>query len=216
MPVMDFLEYQPMPTVWLLPNGVMRLMSAAEIDRWPRDAVRLWCAEQARYGLPTVELVDWLKEQIGDRSAIEIGAGSGDLCFHLNIPGTDSKVQQANPAVALYYQMSRQPVVNYPAWIEQLDAVDTVKRHQPQVVVASWVTHWVTSRERPKHNVGSIYGVKEHAILAAGCESIFIGNRAVHEYKPLLLKHRFEEFTLPFLRSRAKYPELDRVFIFRP
>lgn len=216
MPVMEVLDQQPIPTDWLLPNGVLRLMPAAEIDQWSRDAIRLWCAQHARYGLPTTELVQWLQERIDGRVAIEIGAGSGDLCFHLNIPGTDSKVQQANPAVALYYHISQQPVVNYPAWIEQLDAVDAVKRYKPQVVVASWVTHWVTSRVRPKHNVGSIYGVKEQAILAAGCEYIFIGNRSVHEHKPLLRKHRFQEFELPFLRSRAKFAELDRVFIFRP
>jgi hypothetical protein len=48
--------------------------------------------------------------------------------------------------------------------------------------------------------------------LATGREYILIGNRQVHGSKKIMAQPH-QEFALPFLRSRANHPELDRVWI---
>src|SRR5271170_675184 len=72
----------------------LKLLSYKEYDKIDRIALKLFCHATGRYGLPTIELVEYLKELIGGRSAIEIGAGNGDLGRHLGIPMTDSRLQE--------------------------------------------------------------------------------------------------------------------------
>ncbi len=192
-------------------SGQLRLLPAKAYDAIPCDALRLWCHRYARYGLPTSELVGWLQERIAGRRAIEIGAGTGDLACHLGIPATDNRMQEW-PEIRLHYGLIGQPVIEYPAFVQTLDAVDAVRRHQPAVVVASWVTQWIDPALPPPAAGGNIYGVKEDEILATGCEYILIGNIGLHGGKKIrVLPH--QELTLPFLRSRAICPELDRVWI---
>ncbi len=82
------------PDYLLDDNGVMRLLPAARLDAIPNQALRLWCHNHARYGLPTAELIEWLQFFVKSYKAIEIGSGCGDLAFHLGIPATDSYVPQ--------------------------------------------------------------------------------------------------------------------------
>jgi hypothetical protein len=191
-------------------TGVLRLLHAAEYDEMPRSSLRVWCHRHGRYGLPTVELVEWLSAKIGDRKAIEIGAGSGDLAFHLGIPATDSRNQEW-PDVAAYYALMGQPLIRYPAWVQTFDAVQAVAHYLPRVVIGSWITQWCVSNA-PAQTKGSIYGVQEDVLLSSGVEYILIGNLAVHGDKKIMnLPH--QEFDPGFLRSRASQPELDRIFI---
>ena len=64
----------------------------------------------------------------------------------------------------------------------------------------------------PPPSGGNVWGVKEDEILATGREYILIGNRQVHGSKKIMAQPH-QEFALPFLRSRANHPELDRVWI---
>lgn len=188
-------------------------MSVAEMDRWSHDSIQLWCHKNARYGLPNIETVEWIKQRIGGRSAIEIGAGSGDLCRHLGIRGTDSKLQANNEMAMALYQLAGQPMIQYPEWVVQSEALDAVRYYQPEVVVASWVTNWVDPDKFT--GPGCMYGVHEDQILAAGCEYIFIGNLETHKHKPLL-KVPHEIHRLPFLRSRATHAAVNVALIWRP
>jgi hypothetical protein len=192
-------------------DGLIKLLSAADYDRFDRDGLRLWCHLNARYGLPTIELITWLRDYIGDRSAIEIGSGSGDLAHHLGIQATDSKIQ-TDPIAAAFYRIAQQPVIQYPEWVEKLDALDAVKKYKPQVVVASWVTHWIDPTQPPPPGGGCMFGVKEDRLLVTGVTYVFIGNLLVHQHKPIMrLPHRTLE--VPFLRSRANFPSEDRILI---
>ena len=192
-------------------NGQLRLLAASAYDAIPCDGLQLWCHRFARYGLPTIELVAWLRERVGDRTAIEIGAGAGDLAHYLHITATDNRMQEW-PDILLQYVFTGQPTIKYPDFVQSLDAVDAVSKHRPDVVIASWVTEWIDPRLPPPETGGNAWGVKEDQILASGCEYILIGNVAVHGRKKIMkLPHR--EFPLPFLRSRAFRPELDRVWI---
>jgi hypothetical protein len=94
---------------WLDSDGRVRALPAAAFDVDPYDRF-VWCAARARYGLPTVELVERLREMIGGRRALEVGAGQGDLGRLLGIPMTDS-AQQTTAEMRAYYQM-RSPALS--------------------------------------------------------------------------------------------------------
>jgi hypothetical protein len=198
----------------LRPDGVMALLPSSAFDDLAADDLRLWCHKHGRYGIPTLELVGWLHDLIGERRAIEIGCGHGDLAHHLGIHATDSKVQ-TRPDVAAFYAATGQPTINYPAWVEEIDAVEAVRRYEPDFAIGSWLTHWIDPALPPPVGGGSVYGLREEMILGLGATYVMLGNLAVHGHKPILsLPH--EEHALPFLRSRAFQPELDRVFVWRP
>jgi hypothetical protein len=201
----------PLPNLLDDATGLIRLLPTETYDCIPPDSLRLWCHRYARYGLPTAELIAWLRERTTGRVAIEIGSGSGDLAFHLGIPGTDNKLQKRHH-VRAYYQSIRQPTIHYPKFVQNLDALDAVKEYRPDVVVASWVTEWIDPNLPPPPSGGNAWGVKEDEILATGCEYILIGNQAVHGSKKIMAQPH-QEFALSFLRSRANHPELDRIWI---
>ena len=136
----------------------------------------------ALYSLPTVELVQWLKEEIGERTAIEIGAGHGALAAALGIPATDNRMQE-DPAIALVYAAAGQKAIAYGSHVKKFSAAEAVAGYKPQVVVACWVTHLF--REDRHEAGGNMFGVDEEALIDA-CESyIFIGNEQVHRNKSI-------------------------------
>jgi hypothetical protein len=200
----------PLPDL-LDEKGQIKLLRAEDYDRLAADSVRLWCHRYARYNLPTTELILWLREKIANRKTIEIGAGAGDLAYHLGIPATDNRMQE-RPEIKFHYTMTGQPVIHYPDFVQNLDAVDAVTQHQPDVVVAAWVTQWIDPNLPPPPTGGNAWGVKEDKIVETGCTYILIGNQKVHGDKKIMaLPH--EEYALPFLRSRATYHQLNRVWI---
>jgi hypothetical protein len=166
----------------LRPDGTLRVMPAS----YYRDTTvveRAAFGQRAGvYGFLTGELIDWLRARIGTRSAIEIGAGHGQLAAALGIPATDSKMQD-DPRVAAWYAAAGQPTVRYGANVQKLDAKEAVRKLQPQVVVASWVTHLY----RPARHAagGNMFGVNEEDLLSRCEEYIFIGNTQVHAGKSI-------------------------------
>jgi hypothetical protein len=194
-------------------DGKFILRPAAYFDGLEPNALTIWCLKHARYGVPTRELVDWLAERIAGRKAIEIGAGAGDLCHHLGVPGTDSYLQD-KPELRLYYAAFGQRTVSYAPWVERLDAAEAIATHRPQVVIGSWITQLWKS---PADTKASVYGVDEEAILDAGLTYITIGNRRVHDDKRILRRpHQEHIFLGGALRSRGLHPEDDRVWEWRP
>jgi hypothetical protein len=192
-------------------DGQLKILTAAEYDSIPPDALRLWCHQYARYGLPTIELIHWLEDRIAGQKAIEIGSGAGDLAHALAIPATDNRMQEW-PTIRWHYEMIGQPVIRYPDFVQDLDALDAITQLKPDVVLASWVTQWIDPNlPFPEHG-GNAWGVKEDEILKTGCTYILIGNIKVHGHKKIMSEPH-EEFILPFLRSRATYPQLDRVWV---
>jgi hypothetical protein len=108
--------------------------------------------------------------------------------------------------------MTGQPVIRYPDFVQNLDALEAVAQYKPDIVIASWVTEWIDPYQPPPEQGGNAWGVKEDEILVAGCAYILIGNQAVHGHKKIMAAPH-EEFALPFLRSRASAPQLDRVWV---
>lgn len=180
-------------------NGQMRVVAAEKYAATTRQERALFGNRHGLYGFLTIELIDHLKNLIGERSAIEIGAGHGGLAKALGITATDSRMQE-HPSVAALYHLTGQPTVKYGANVERLDALSAIKRHKPQVVIGCWVTH---KYDPKRHEAGGNQdGIIEEAVIA-GCETyIFIGNTQVHENKSIWkLPHTC--ITPPWLYSRA-------------
>jgi hypothetical protein len=192
-------------------KGMLKLLPAAAYDQIPLENLMVWCHHHARYGLPTIELVDWLHDLIEGKKAIEIGSGSGDLARFLKIPATDNRMQEW-PSIKLHYNIVGQPTIQYPDFVQNMDALHAIDCYKPDVVVASWITQWIDPYLPPPPDGGNIYGVKEDQIVERNCTYILVGNEKVHGKKKIMaLPHT--EHKLPFLRSRASCPELDRVWI---
>jgi hypothetical protein len=190
-------------------TGHVRLMPAAEVLSYGLEAVQAWMVLRARYQLVTKELVEWLGAAIAGRSALEIGAGMGDLGHHLGIPMTDSGIQTRLPAeyAGQIEAMGAAPTVPPPD-VELLDGEAAVAKHRPEVVVASWVTQ----KHHPGDAYGFEFGVEEIRIVRAVRAYLFVGNRAVHGGKRIArLKHR--TLTFPWLVSRASEPSKNVLYV---
>ncbi|MET1008109.1 MAG: hypothetical protein ABWX96_21340 [Propionibacteriaceae bacterium] len=151
------------------------------------------------YGFPTTELVQHLKELIGDRKAIEIGAGNGVLADALGITGTDNHMQKRAKYRDSVLAQGSQPV-RYGRNVVERDAHEAVRRYKPDVVIACWVTH----RYDPRRHWagGNEIGIDEADVINHCGEYIHIGNEKVHENKLIwVLPHTT---TYPdFVYSRA-------------
>ena len=88
--------------------------------------LRVWCICRAIYQLPTIELIEWLKENFNLDKAIEIGAGNNYFYHHLGIKGIDNYSEQI-PAVKLVHEILNQPSTNPPPEVEKLDAIASLK-----------------------------------------------------------------------------------------
>ncbi len=198
----------------LLLNGpYMRLWHSNMYDVIPPESLRLWCHLNARYGLPTTELIHWLRELIGNQKCIEIGAGHGDLGAHLGLLQTDSK-QQDTPFTKKIYDIVGAPRIKYPSHIRKLDALDAVIKYEPEVVIASWVTQFIDATEDPKGMEANMWGVKEDEILKRVKTYVLIGNENIHGTKKILsLPH--ETYYFPWLKSRATHPEKNLIYVWR-
>ena len=117
----------------------IKLLPVSIYEGLDRTELRIWCHYRARYLLPTVELVGWLNNKIDGRRAIEIGAGNGDLGYHLGIPAFDNGCQQYENVKAAYLQMGQIPT-NPPPDVMRIDAIQAIHDYQPEVAIGAWIT----------------------------------------------------------------------------
>lgn len=192
-------------------QGRLRVVGAAELERTTAQARLRFGVMHGIYGLLTHELVAWLAGFIGGRSAIEIGAGHGQLAAALGIPATDNR-QQEEPAVRTHYAALGQPTVRYGDHVQKLDALAAIAHYRPQVVIASWVTH-LFQPDRAEAG-GSTSGVNEEAVIRACDAYVLIGNTHVHRNKSIWsLPH--ELMTPDWLYSRAVNGSPDFIAVWR-
>lgn len=189
-------------------EGKVKLLPAEMWKKYSEIEIKHFCHFYARYGIPTYELISFLTVTINGRSALEIGAGHGDLGTILNIRMVDDK-QQERPEIIERYNSMKQPVIKYPKEIEKMDALVAVKKYKPQVVIGSWITTY--SAKRMSYG-SSPYGVKEKEILDLVDTYILIGNTDTHGDKPIM-KIPHEEINEPWILSRGRNPENNRIWI---
>ena len=192
-------------------EGRFHVMPAADLRAFELDHLRAWCFLNARYNLPTLELVEAVKSIIGSRSAIEIGAGMGDFGRALGIPMTDA-YQQTTPEMQLYYKAFGQPPIHPPADVEKLDAIEAITKYKPQVVVAAWVTQLFQEGDSEAKIGSSIYGVDEGWVLDH-CETyIFVGNEGTHKDKRILKKPHHTAYPY-YVVSRSADPSKNVMWV---
>lgn len=183
-------------------DGRLKVLSA---DYWLTTTAEeraLFGHRYGYYGFPTVELVEHLKELIGDRKAIEIGSGNGVLAEALGIPATDNRSQEKEPwrtAILL----AGQPTVPYGDNVEDCHASRAVRQYKPDVVIGCWVTHkWDPARPEAG---GFEAGVDEEDILRNCAQYVLIGNERVHKDKKIWPRLHTIDFPT-FVYSRAMKP----------
>lgn len=201
-----------MDSTFLASNGYIKLLPSEDFLNEDPLQLRVWCTRHALYGVPTVELIDWLRKEIGSQKAIEIGAGNARLGLQLGIISTDSYMQ-ADPSMQLYYGSIGQAVTKPPGEVLRFEANEAVKYFKPEVVVASWVTQkFIVGKDLEGEAQASIHGVNEISLLKKVKRYIFIGNESSHGKKRILDKPH-QTFKFPRLVSRARYPEQNVIYV---
>jgi len=193
-------------------KGRLRPVAAASLAAVKLDDLQYWCHIHAVYGLPTFELVGWLKDRIGGRSAIEIGAGNGCLGRALGIPATDSWLQ-ATPEMRALYALQGQAVITYGEDVEKLEALEAVAKYKPKVVIGQWVTEWIDPNLPPPPGGGSVYGIKEPELLAQVETYILVGNSTVHGQKSLIRQRPPEMLRASWVWSRSQHPSMNCILV---
>lgn len=170
------------------PDGSLRVMPFEYFKDIKPNNIKQFCLEQGIYCLPTKELIDYLRGEIGTLKTIEIGAGHGTISRELDIIATDSMMQQDPEINGIYRAMGQAPV-NYGKNVQAYDAEAAIRKYHPECVIAAWVTHKYNPKQH--YREGNMRGVKEEWILSRVEKYIFIGNTQTHKMKPILhISHR--------------------------
>jgi hypothetical protein len=139
-----------------------------------------WCARRLVDVIPTTELISWLRYRIEGRLALEVAAGDGAIGRALGIRMTDRDPRAPD--------------------VERLDALEAVRRYDPQVVVGAWLTE--------------LDGVSVEDILAHPSVEAFIhvGNSGVRRHRALMRK-RTEVVHAPWILSGSRRPHLNCIAV---
>jgi hypothetical protein len=193
-------------------DGFLKLLPASAYSDINPEHLMIWAVKNARYGFPTIELIDWLKEQIKDQFAIELAAGKGDLGRHLGIMQTDSYMQLI-PEVTAFYALTRQPIIEPPESVYKYDANQAINCFKPDIAIASWLTQRFRQGD-PEDVKASVYGAEEFEIIDKVKVYIHIGNENVHGTKRILC-FPHETYRFPWLVSRAEDPAKNLIYVWR-
>ena len=188
----------------LLDAGQMRVVDYAAIKDFSQNDISLFCHKHAIYQIITTELINFVKKEIGDDKAIEIGAGNGCFGRALGIPITDNCLQERADIKAYYNLIIRQPTIKYPQDIIRYDGNLALEKLKPEVIIASWVTQ----------QSNNPYGVNEISFLGRIKKYIHVGNEQSHAGKEILklmpvTTHRFD-----WLVSRSLARDKNLIYIF--
>jgi hypothetical protein len=196
-----------MNSVLLDNNGFLQPVPAAYLAALPVMHLKIWAVKNAVYQFVTLEMIDWLKNEIGDYTAIEICAGSGCIGRALGIVSIDRKLQE-NPLMQLYYTMMGQAPIKYPADVVTMEADYGVMFYKPDCVIGAFVTQYGLEQNQNCNP----FGPHEIKIVPQVKKYICFGNKHTHAGKHIFdLPH--EELSFPWLFSRAKDQSLNRVWV---
>lgn len=194
--------------------GLLKPMPAKFYSTVPDEHIALCGHKHGIYLFPTTELVNVVKEMIGSRKAIEIGAGNGCLGRALGIPMTDSHLQ-ARSGIKILYEHMGQPPIKYPPDVIKMDAKQALQHYKPDCVVAAWVTQKWHKGDKE----GCMYGVDEWDIINKVDKYILIGNFTVHFQKRVMKRHDMavghalnKKNMMPAIISRSKHREFDAIW----
>ena len=183
------------------PGGSIVPVNAHILQALPLPCIQAYCHFHGIYQVPTIELMLWLAAYATGPKALEICAGKGDLGRILGIRSTDSYMHLF-PKIRRAYEAMGQPITKPPASVEKLEALEAVRKYNPEIVLASWASEFGASPIEGRHT--SPLGIHEREIWEHPSVKtyIVIGNRACHnERLPGVTPH--ETIEGQWLVSRA-------------
>ena len=195
----------------LLINGILQVVSAATLAELNQIHLVIWGNKRGVYCFPTIELIEWLKEKIAGRKAIEICSGTGAIGRALGIVSTDSYIQ-TTPEMIAYYRLAGQIPIFPPIDVKKFEANEAVDYYKPQVVLGSYITQKFLPGDEQTKTGSSVYGVDELAMLPKIETYIAVGNSSTHGDKRLL-KLPHERFCFPWIYTRSLKPELNEIVV---
>jgi hypothetical protein len=199
MQIMDNQDICYLDDILLDQNRQLKIVHSSIYQSIPQEHLALFGHKYGYYLFPTLELAEWLKNQVDLTSTIEIGAGHGALARYLGIPATDSRYMERDD-IKQYYAALNQPVTQYPDDIEKLDAIEAIDKYKPECVIGCWITH--KYKESEHWRGGNMFGVDENRVIRNVSKYIMIGNEQIHNKKKILeLSHK--DFKFPWIFSRS-------------
>ncbi len=205
----------------LLKDGLMQAVDHSTINQFTQNEISVFCVKNGIYQIVTTELVEFVRNEIGDSKAIEIGAGNGCLGRSLGITLTDS-YQQAWPKIrAMYNNISQEPIT-YPRDIKNYNALSAISMFRPKTVVGAWVTELFKRNKVTLDGNGGIkdlpsgnmYGVDEARFKGKIDKYILIGNENIHCDKEILRMFPYKTYKFDWLISRSMSREKNIIYVF--
>lgn len=188
-------------------DGEFQILGSSFWNKFSKNQILKFMNEESLYVLPTEELLDFLDKEIGENSAIEVGAGRGIIGRELNIRTTDSH-QQSDSFMKVLYKAYNIPTIKYPHYIEKIDAVSAARKYRPHTILGCFVTH----KWRGDTQSGNDFGIDMTKMFSFAKKFILVGNKKIHNDNPLMrLPHK--EIELDGLITRGFNSELNRIFI---
>lgn len=145
---------------------IVRPLPYADIEGDTEATLNVVMQALGLYTFPTVELTDWLRQEIDDdpelepHSAIEICAGTGWIGRTLGIPTTDAQWQKRPDIRELYLRQGRYPSTTPP----------TSRRWRPRRPSASTSQSWSSPHTAPTSTARAARnGATRWAWTPAGC-----------------------------------------------
>lgn len=197
----------------LLANGLLQVLPASVLATIPQLHLSIWGNKRGIYCFPSTELIEWLREQVAGRSAIEICSGTGVIGRALGITSTDSYIQ-TTPEMVAYYALYGQKPIFPPQDVHKFEANEAVDNFKPAVVLGSYITQkYLPGDETAVPKIGSsFYGVDELSLLTKVETYIAIGNKTSHGDKRIRkFPHTSHQF--PWLFTRSVKPEENEISV---
>lgn len=191
-------------------EGLVRPLAAINLQLIPFSHLLQWAQFNGVYQFPTLELIDFLRDEIKDQKAIEICAGNGVLSRELGVIGTDSYMQHRKK-IRQYYAALNQEITQPSKHVKKYEALEAVRVFRPDVVFGAFVTQFGTAADAMR-GIGSGYGVKEWELLEKVKKYILIGNKQTHAGKRIFSTPH-KELYFPWLVSRSFDQSLNRIWI---
>lgn len=188
----------------LVKDGLFSVVDYSVLKDIPQKHLTIWGNKNGIYCFPTTELIDWLKEKIGNQSAIEICSGTGVIGRALGITRTDSYIQTSPEMIALYTTYGQKPIFP-PDDVLKFEANEAVDRFKPKVVIGSYVTQRAIPGDSDEGIGSSIYGTDELSLLKKVETYITIGNDISHGDKRIR-KFSHTIYRFPWILTRSLEP----------
>lgn len=191
-------------------SGLIMPVSFDVLKAFTQEEISVFCHKHAVYRLPVLELLDFLKTEIGDRIAMEIGAGNGCIGRNLGIKMVDNHMQTF-PEIRDHYKLMRQPTITYGNDVQRMDAIQAVKKYRPEVVIGCWITN----KQKGGLTIADMYGIDEEMLFSNGVKKyIMVGNLLTHFDKVLLSTTTHTVYQFPWLVSRSMSRDKNIIFVF--